>query len=47
MLKIEPKQLNFYSLLYHRILENHILKLINFAISFEFVNKMLEKSYCK
>lgn len=47
MLKIEPKQLNFYSLLYHRIPENHILKLINFAISFEFVNKMLEKSYCK
>jgi len=43
----EAKQLNFYSELYHRIPENHILKSINSAISFEFVNKMLEKSYCK
>lgn len=47
MLKIEPKQFNFYSSLYHRIPENHILKLINSVISLEFVNKLLENSYCK
>lgn len=47
MLKIEPKQLNFYSSLYHRIPENHILKLINSVISLEFVNELLENSYCK
>ena len=47
MLKIEPKQLNFYSLLYHRIPQKHILFLINSAISLNFVNNLLEKSYCK
>lgn len=47
MLKIEPKQLNFYSSLYHKIPEKHILKLINSAISLEFVNELLENSYCK
>lgn len=47
MLKSEAKQLNFYSLLYNRIPENHILKIINSAISFDFVNKLLENSYCK
>jgi len=47
MLKIEPKQSNFYSVLYHRIPENHILNLINSAISFNFVNKLLEGSYCR
>ena len=46
MLKIEVKQINFYSELYHKIPENHILKQINSAISFEFVNRMLENSYC-
>lgn len=45
MLKIEPKKSNFYSLLYHRIPENHILNLINSAISFEFINKLLENAY--
>ena len=43
----ETKQLSLYSELYHRIPENHILKLINSAISFKFVNELLEKSYCK
>ena len=46
-MKIEPKQLNFYSSLYHKIPENHILKLINSAISLNFVNQLLENSYCK
>jgi transposase len=48
MLRIEEsKQLNFHSLLYHNIPENHILKTINSAISFEFINEQLADRYCK
>jgi transposase len=47
MLRSESKQLNFYSILYQNIPENHILKTINSAITFEFINKLLEDSYCK
>lgn len=47
MIRKEAKQLNFYSQLYHLIPENHILKLINSAISLSFINEMLESSYCK
>ena len=47
MLRQEAKQLNLYSELYNRIPEKHILKRINEAISFEFINKQLEESYCK
>lgn len=46
MLKIEAKQINFYSQLYNKIPENHILKIINSAISLEFVNELLKDSYC-
>jgi transposase len=46
MLRKEVKQYNFYSGLYHRIPKNHILKRINEEISFEFVEKMVETSYC-
>lgn len=47
MLKIEHKQLSLYSILYNRIPENHILKLINNAVDFSFINVLLESSYCK
>ena len=48
MLRIEDhKQLNFHSQLYHNIPENHILKTINSAVSFSFVNELLEGGYCK
>ncbi len=47
MLKIEPKQLSLHSILYNRIPDNHILKRINNAVKFSFINKMLEDSYCK
>lgn len=47
MLKSELKQLNFYSTLYNKIPENHILKLINKAVNFSFINDLLEGSYCK
>ena len=47
MLIPETKQLSFYSLLYNKIPENHILKLINSAISLSFVTELVESSYCK
>jgi len=47
MLKNEPKQLSLYSILYNKIPDNHILKSINNAIDFSFINTQLEKSYCK
>ncbi|HOT32782.1 MAG TPA: IS1182 family transposase [Bacillota bacterium] len=47
MLKNEPKQLSLYSILYNKIPENHILKRINNAVDFSFINKLLESSYCK
>ena len=47
MLKKEPKQLSLYSILYNRIPENHLLKKINCAVDFSFINKLVEDSYCK
>jgi len=47
MLKNEPKQLSLYSILYNKIPENHILKSINNAVDFSFINKILKGSYCK
>ena len=47
MLRNEPKQFNMYSILYNRIPENHMLKLINNAVDFSFINGLLEDSYCK
>jgi transposase len=47
MLKNNLKQLSFYSTLYNRIPGNHILKSINSAVDFSFINELLESSYCK
>jgi transposase len=47
MLRNESKQYSLYSILYDKIPENHILKLIDKAVDFSFINKLLEKSYCK
>ncbi|KAF1083737.1 hypothetical protein SPSYN_03086 [Sporotomaculum syntrophicum] len=41
------KQGSFYTELYHIILENHILKRIDSAISLSFVNELLADRYCK
>lgn len=41
------KQLSFHSTLYSKIPENHLLKQIDKAVDFSFVNEMLESSYCK
>ena len=45
MLKNEPKQYNFHSILYNKISENHILKSINKIVDFTFISEMLEDSY--
>ncbi|AOT71800.1 hypothetical protein Gferi_21045 [Geosporobacter ferrireducens] len=47
MLKNKDMQLSIYSILYNKIPDNHILKLVNHAVDFSFINKLLEKSYCK
>ena len=47
MLRIGPRQESFYSFLYERIPENHLLKKIAAAVDFSFVNELLEDSYCK
>ena len=43
----QHKQLSFYTELYNKIPENHILKLINDLVDFSFINRSLEKYYCK
>ena len=47
MLRETEKQMSFYSILYERIPENHLLKRINQAVDFGFINELLEDSYCK
>lgn len=47
MLNIEHKPSSLHASLYNRIPENHILKLINNAVDFGFVNTLLEDTYCK
>lgn len=47
MLKNAPKQLSLYSILYDKIPKKHILRLINEAVDFSFINKLLEDSYSK
>lgn len=47
MLRNEAKQLTFYSGLYEKIPENHLLKRIDKAVDFSFINVLLENNYCK
>lgn len=47
MLKDKDMQLSIYSLLYNKIPENHILKVLQDNVDFSFINQLLEKSYCK
>lgn len=47
MLRKESKQLSFYSSLYDKIPEKHILKRIDKVVDFSFINELLESSYCK
>lgn len=43
----EKKQKSFYSLLYDKIPETHLLKRIEKAVDFSFINDLLADSYCK
>lgn len=47
MLRTEEKQLSFYSVLYEKIPDSHILKRIEKAVDFSFINELLADSYCK
>ena len=47
MLRIEQKQLSFYSMLYEKIPDSHILKRIEKAVDFSFINDLLAEGYCK
>jgi len=47
MLRKEKKQLSFYSVLYEKIPKDHILKKIDEAVDFSFVNDLLKESYCE
>jgi hypothetical protein len=47
MLRHEPKQSSFHSILYAKIPENHTLKNISLVVDFSFINKLLADSYCK
>lgn len=43
----KERQNSFYSTLYEKIPESHILKQIDKAVDFSFINDLLESSYCK
>ena len=46
MLRSNQSQLNFFSILYDRIPENHLLRLIGNAVDFSFINELVASSYC-
>lgn len=47
MLRQMQKQMSLHSLLYNKIPENHILKIVISVVNFSFINKLLQNSYCK
>ncbi|MBM7610757.1 IS1182 family transposase [Ureibacillus composti] len=47
MLKDKDMQLSIYSVLYNRIPENHIFRVLRDEIDFSFINKELENTYSK
>lgn len=47
MLRQMNKQMSLHSLLYNKIPENHILKVIISVVDFRFINILLKDSYCK
>lgn len=47
MLRKEEKQLSIYSSLYEKIPETHLLKRIEKAVDFSFINELLADSYCE
>lgn len=47
MLRETEKQLSFHSMLYNKIPEDHLLKVIDRAVDFSFINEMVAGSYCR
>ena len=47
MLKNVPHQLSIYSVLYDKIPNDHILKVVATHVDFTFINELLKDSYCK
>lgn len=47
MLREKDQQLSLYSMLYEKIPETHLLKRIEKAVDFSFINDLLADSYCK
>lgn len=47
MLREKEKQLSLYNMLYDKIPETHLLKRIEKAVDFSFINDLLADSYCK
>src|SRR5699024_4555405 len=47
MLKEKDMQLSIYSILYNKVPKNHTLKILRDEVDFSFINKKLEKAYCK
>ena len=47
MLRKKPNQMNIHAKLYDRIPEDHVLKVMDRAIDFSFINQQLEVSYSK
>lgn len=47
MLKEKDNQLSIYSILYNKVPENHILKILRDELDFSFINEILESTYCK
>ena len=47
MLRNDAKQTTFYSGLYEKIPEKHLLKRIDKAMDFGFINELVEESYCR
>jgi transposase len=45
VLRLEPKQSSFHSVLYDKIPENHILKKITTVVDFSFINELLKNTY--
>lgn len=46
MLRIKEKQLSFGCVAYDKIPESHMLKLVDQAVDFSFINDLLASSYC-
>jgi transposase len=46
LIEKKNKQLNIYSAIYSKIPKDHLLKRIDAAVDFDFVNELLKDSYC-